>query len=197
LKISKSPNIKVLLLIGFLLIFCCLIFTHLLLLFTVGFFSEIKKSDVIIILGNTVESNGQPSLRLKGRLDKGIELYNDGYSKLIVASGGIGKEGYDEALVMKKYLIENGIPENNIIEDNKGSDTYESAKNLKSYLIDKNTSSVIVVSQYFHLLRSELAFKQVGFSEVYVAKAYSPFEIRDLYSIPREMIGFYYYIFKY
>jgi len=98
---------------------------------------------------------------------------------------------------MKKYLVENGIPESSIIEDNKGIDTYESALNLKEYSNSMNVKSVIVVSQYFHLLRSVLAFKQVGFNEVYVARAYSPFEIRDLYSIPREMIGFYYYIIKY
>ncbi|MNF08809.1 hypothetical protein D3C80_2093210 [compost metagenome] len=49
--------------------------------------------------------------------------------------------------------------------------------------------SAIVVSQYFHIARTRLAFRQAGLGAVGSAHpAY--FELRDLYSIAREVPGY-------
>ena len=79
----------------------------------------------------------------------------------IIVSGGIGKEGFDEAKVMASYLIEKGVPTEKIIRDNEGNTTYDSALNCRSILNDSNAQSVIVVSQYFHLLRSKIALRYI------------------------------------
>jgi vancomycin permeability regulator SanA len=85
---------------------------HTILIVTDGLNDELADVDIAVVLGNKVELDGQPSNRLKARLDKSVELYGTGYFKNIIVSGGIGKEGFDEAKVMKEYLVNKGIPPN-------------------------------------------------------------------------------------
>lgn len=53
-------------------------------------------ADVAIVLGNKVNEDGTLSERLKARLDKSLELYNQNRVKIIIVSGGLGKEGFWE-----------------------------------------------------------------------------------------------------
>ncbi|OXM15475.1 YdcF family protein [Paenibacillus herberti] len=161
-----------------------------------GLNDELKPVDVAVVLGNKVEVNGQPSNRLKARLDKSVELYNGGYFTFIIVSGGIGKEGFDEAKVMKSYLIDKGIPEEKIKEDNNGLNSYMTAQNTSQIMNELKLNSVMVITQYFHISRTKLAFKTIGIKEVYSAHA-KIFEFRDIYSIIREFPAYYKYLFKY
>lgn len=160
-----------------------------------GLTDNIQKADVIVILGNKVELNGMPSLRLQSRLDKGIELYEQSISEKILVSGGTGKEGFDEAVVMKNYLVEQGIAAEKIVIDSKGIDSYNTAKNTKAFMQNNNLMSALIVSNYYHISRTRVAFKKVGIETVYSAHS-NYFEFRDLYSIAREVIGYFYYLFR-
>lgn len=160
-----------------------------------GVNDELKPVDVAVVLGNKVEVSGQPSERLKARLDKAVELYNKGYFTLIIVSGGIGKEGFDEAQVMKSYLIDNGIPEEKIIEDNNGYNSYMTAQNTSKIMNELELDSAMVITQYFHISRTKLAFRKVNIAEVYSAHA-NIFEVRDIYSIVREFPAYYKYLLK-
>ena len=115
---------------------------------------------------------------------------------MIIVSGGLGIEGYEEAEVMKNYAIEIGVPGSAIFVDKNGNNTYLTARNLKEIANDESIGSVIIVSQYYHLLRAKLSVNKVGFDLVYLSHAKMFPELRDLYSIPREIIGYYFYIFK-
>jgi len=160
-----------------------------------GLNDELKPVDAAVVLGNKVEVNGQPSDRLKARLDKSIELYNEGYYTFIIVSGGIGKEGFDEAKVMKAYLMDKGIEENNIIEDNNGYNSYMTAQNTRIIMDELEVESVMIISQYFHISRTKLAFRKVGIDETSSAHA-NIFELRDLYSLIREFPAYYKYLLK-
>lgn len=160
-----------------------------------GLNDELKGADMAVVLGNKVEKDGHPSKRLQARLDKSVELFEEGYFKYIIVSGGIGKEGFDEAKVMKKYLVDRGIPAEVIIEDSNGYNTYMTAENSRIIMKDLNLESVVVISQYFHITRTKLAFEKHGFENVYSAHA-EVFEYRDIYSIIREFPAYYKYMFK-
>lgn len=166
--------------------------THFSIMLSIGMQSTHETADMIVIFGNKVETDGKPSQRLQERLDAGIALFNNKQASNIIVSGGTGSEGFDEATVMKEYLIEKGIPEKNIITDSQGNTTYLTAKNLAHM----NEKSVILVSQYYHLMRAQLAMKRFGFKTVYTAHAILNPELRDLYSIPREIVGYYYYLLR-
>jgi len=160
-----------------------------------GLNDELMPVDVAVVLGNKVETTGRPSNRLQARLDKSAELYREGYFTYIVVSGGIGKEGFDEAKVMKEYLIEKGIKEDKIIEDNNGYNSYMTAQNTSHIMNEQQLDSVMIITQYFHISRTKSAFSKMGIEEIYSAHA-DIFEFRDLYSIIREFPAYYKYLLK-
>lgn len=168
---------------------------HSALLIIDGLNDEIETVDAAVVLGNKVEIDGQPSKRLQARLNKSVELYEEGYFTFIIVSGGIGKEGYNEAAVMKSYLIDKGIPKDKIIEDSNGYNSYMTAENTKEIMHELDLNSVMVITQYFHVSRTKLAFKKMDIEKVYSAHA-EIFELRDIYSIIREFPAYYKYLLK-
>lgn len=160
-----------------------------------GLNDELKLADVAVVLGNKVEITGKPSDRLKARLDKSVALYKEGYFPFIIVSGGIGKEGHDEAKVMKSYLVNEGIPAEYIIEDNNGYNSYMTAQNTSMIMNENNFNSVMVITQYFHVSRTKLAFRKLDINKVYAVHA-NIFEVRDIYSIIREFPAYYKYLIK-
>lgn len=151
-----------------------------------GLSERYQPADVAIVLGNQVNLDGTPSPRLKSRLDRTVRLYQQGQVKRILVTGGVGKEGFDEAAVMADFLQSQGIPTGAIIQDPKGNNTWASAINAKNLLTCPNGCRVIAVSQFFHLPRTRTALIKVGFREVGTARA-DYFEFRDIYSLFREV----------
>ncbi|MBL7545520.1 MAG: YdcF family protein [Bdellovibrionaceae bacterium] len=113
-----------------------------------GFFDLIQPSDVGIVLGSKVNTDGSLSNRLKARLDKAVQLYRQGYLKYIIVSGGLGREGHNEAIVMRKYLVASNIPESQLLVDDQGIDTWSSAKNCFAIINDKKFETVLIVTQF-------------------------------------------------
>jgi vancomycin permeability regulator SanA len=127
-----------------------------------GLSDELGSADVGLVLGNTVNPDGTPSPRLLARLDRAVDLYQQGLFPKIIVSGARGKEGYDEAIAMRDFLRRRGIPVESIVADSAGATTYESARNVRTFLRERHLHSVVVVSQYFHIPRARLALKQFG-----------------------------------
>jgi len=156
-----------------------------------GLHDNTHQADLAVVLGNMVKTDGTPSIILQARLDHTVDLYRQGYCKLILVSGGHGKEGYDEPVVMQHYLEERGIPHEAILEDNDGYTTWKIAQNTARILKERHIESVLIVSQYFHMPRCQLAFSKFGIKTIYTSHA--PLErFRDLYidALPHEVIGY-------
>jgi vancomycin permeability regulator SanA len=151
-----------------------------------GATSHYETSDYAIVLGNQVHPSGEPSQRLKARLLCAASLYNEGSAKQIIVSGGIGKEGHDEAVVMQHFLMSKGIPNDKIIVDSNGYTTRMTAQNTHRLVTNKEAAPIIVVSQLYHLSRTKMAFRQAGFKQVGAAYA-DYFERRDIYASLREV----------
>lgn len=158
-----------------------------------GMNDEIHEADVAVVLGNTVNPDGTPSRRLAARLDMTLELYQRGVFKNVVVSGGMGREGFDEAAVMKDYLARRGVKQDQIIVDSFGLTTAATARNVAAITKEHHWSSVLVISQYFHIPRCRLALSRAGIEHVYSARARF-FELRDFYSILREIFGYVAYL---
>jgi uncharacterized SAM-binding protein YcdF (DUF218 family) len=149
----------------------------------------VKDCDAAVILGNTVYPNGTPTRRLMARLDRALELYKAGRFPKIIVSGGVGAEGPDEAVVMRTYLTSHGVPAEAIITDSQGLNTYLTAQNTKQLMQENGWKRVCIVSQFYHLPRCRLAFKQQGLTDV-ASACPNYIELRDLYSVPRDAFGF-------
>ncbi|WP_426350689.1 YdcF family protein [Alloiococcus sp. CFN-8] len=183
-------------LIVFFVVFIVWFIVHTLMITYDGLRDNINFTDAAVVLGNKVETDGTPSNRLKSRLDKAIELYEKGYFDYIIVSGGTGKEGFDEAEVMRSYLMDKGISDEYIILDHDGYNSYMTAENTKAIMDKMDFHSVTIITQFFHISRTELAFKKVGVEEIYSAHA-DYFELRDIYSLVREFPAYYKYLLFY
>jgi len=113
-----------------------------------------KKSDTIIVLGAQLWGD-KPSPMLQYRLDKAFEFFYDGYAPTIIVSGAQGHdELITEALAMKIYLVEKGIPENIIFEEDNSYSTYQNLYFSNKIMQDKGLESAIIVTNKFHIHRS-------------------------------------------
>ncbi|MET3292928.1 UNVERIFIED_CONTAM: vancomycin permeability regulator SanA [Brevibacillus sp. OAP136] len=166
---------------------------HLVIITIDGLLDKKQVADVGVVLGNKVETDGRPSDRLRSRLEKAAELYKEGYFARVIVSGGVGVEGFDEAKVMKQYLVQKGLPEEAIIVDSQGLNTFMTAQNTHAIMKDLNLQSATVITQFYHISRTKLAFHQAGIDPVYSAHA-DYFEWRDLYSLFREFFAYYKYL---
>lgn len=125
-------------------------------------------ADCILILGAGVWEGNKPSPMLKDRLDKGLELYKKDVSSKILVSGDHGQSHYDEVNVMKKYLVDAGVPSQDVFMDHAGFITYDSMYRAKDIF---NVKKAVVVTQEYHLYRALYICEQLGI-EAYGAEAY-------------------------
>ena len=125
--------------------------------------------DFIIILGSKIKEDGTITPLLKGRVDKAIDFGNKQYEltkkKIVyVPSGGKGKdEKIAEAEAIKKYLIEKGIKEKQIIIENKSTSTFENMKYSKEKIDNVNKDAKISFSTTnYHVFRSGVIANEQG-----------------------------------
>lgn len=121
--------------------------------------SDIPKAYTGIVLGAYVWNNSRPSYVLRDRLMAAIKLYNSQKIDKILLSGDNGQKEYDEVNVMKKYLLENGIPENIIFLDHAGFDTYSTMIRAREIF---DVKDAIVITQDFHITRSVYLARKNG-----------------------------------
>ena len=112
--------------------------------------SSLKNINYILVLGAGIK-NKHPSPMLEDRLKLGSLLYQDKISSKILVSGDHISDDYDEVSVMKNYLLENNIPEKDILMDNFGISTYDSLYRAKYIYHAKN---ILIVTQKYHLYRA-------------------------------------------
>ena len=97
--------------------------------------------DFIIILGCGIRKDGTPTPLLRGRIDRALAFAEKqktltGKEPVFVTSGGQGpNEAVSESASMKGYLLEKGVPEARIIEENRSTSTLENMKFSKSLIL--------------------------------------------------------------
>ena len=124
--------------------------------------------DFLIILGCGIRKDGTPTPLLKGRVDRAIhfrekQLKETGKDLFFVTSGGQGpNEVTSESASMKGYLLEQGIPEDRIIEENQSTNTFENMKYSKEKILAVNPDGKIAFSTTnYHVFRSGLFARRV------------------------------------
>lgn len=108
-------------------------------------------ADCILVLGCGVREDGSPSLMLRDRLERGLELYQLGTAPKLLMSGDHSRVQYDEVNAMKDYVMERGVPSEDVFMDHAGFSTYESMYRARDIFCAKK---VVIVSQRYHLYRA-------------------------------------------
>ncbi|MGJ0846142.1 YdcF family protein [Tissierella praeacuta] len=133
---------------------------------------EKRNKDYLIVLGAGLIGDRVTPL-LASRIDKAIEFYNSQKEKgvkppKIIMSGGQGAdEVVSEAFAMKSYALEMNIPEEDILMEDKSTNTKENLKfstNLIKNDSLKNNPKVLLFTTNYHVLRAGILAKSMGFN---------------------------------
>ena len=114
--------------------------------------------DCVLVLGCQVR-DGVPSLMLRDRLDRGLELYGAGAAPKLLMSGDHGQTEYDEVNTMKAYAVERGAASGDVFMDHAGFSTYESLYRARDVF---QARRVLIVTQEYHLYRALYIARALG-----------------------------------
>lgn len=121
-------------------------------------------ADAIVVLG-AAQYDGTPSPVLQRRLDHAVELYEQGVSDLIVVTGGKQPgDRFTEAAASYDYLRRSSVPEQDILREEHGTNTWEQLAAAHRFLSNRGITDVILVSDDYHALRLEKTAEEVGFN---------------------------------
>ncbi len=121
-----------------------------------NYFPVRKEPDAIIVLGSGLIGDKVPPL-LAQRLTKAKTIYEqfEGRPKLIVSGGQGADELTSEAEAMASYLMEQGVPQEDILIENRSRTTFENLTFSKAILEEEELGKhVLVVTNSFHALRA-------------------------------------------
>ncbi|MBQ8535853.1 MAG: YdcF family protein [Clostridia bacterium] len=118
--------------------------------------------DAIIVLGAQVLPDGTPNVQLEWRLEAALKAWQE-KSALIVTCGAQGvDEPRPEADVMRDWLIERGVPADQIFAENTSFNTRENIDNAMALIKDHAVSRVVVVTSDYHLPRALALCEDAG-----------------------------------
>lgn len=129
--------------------------------------------DYIIILGCRPFSDGRPTPLLRNRVEAAVAFANaqeaaTGKSPVFIPSGGQGKdETVPEAEVMRRCLLDAGIPDERILPEDRSTNTYENMKFSKQLIEARSgpDARVAFATTNYHLFRSGCLTRKVGMKQ--------------------------------
>lgn len=140
-------------------------------------FDEIPPSEIGIVLTGVTNLNKTTSDRTffgrgADRITQALQLYRLGKIKKILITGGQGLNPTNtssEAELLKRFLIMTGMPETDILIEEKSVNTRENALFTKEFL-EKNGISIdqefVLITSAFHMPRSKKCFDKVGLNTI-------------------------------
>jgi len=125
----------------------------------------------VIVLGGGIGKGLVPKERNEAslheaaeRLTKAVEIYKKNPRIIILFSGFSGSlkpEGWIESDTARKFFIDQGVREENLIFENQSRNTFENVKYSKKILEDKKGNWGLITSAS-HMTRSFMVFKKNG-----------------------------------
>lgn len=128
--------------------------------------------DYIIILGCCIRPDGTPTPILRGRIDAAIKFEREQFEKTgkhakFVTSGGQGSdEVISESESMKRYLIEQGYPEEQIVKEDKSVSTDQNIMFSRERILEDagtlENIKVGIATTNYHIFRSYVLAEKHG-----------------------------------
>jgi vancomycin permeability regulator SanA len=125
----------------------------------VAAFENIQPTDVAIVLGAGLRSDGKPTTYLAARLEGAKALYDAGKVKAILVSGDGIHSNHNEPQAMADYLADRGVSRDVIVRDFAGLHTYDTCKRAVQIF---GVKKAVVVSQNYHVPRAVFSCLNAG-----------------------------------
>ena len=110
-------------------------------------------SQAIIVLGCQVYQDGTPSPQLEFRLEAALETWRQ-HPRLIIVCGAQGNnEPAPEGDVMRAWLLERGVPADQVIAETASANTRQNLQYAKA-LLPEGVQRVTIITSDYHLPRA-------------------------------------------
>lgn len=122
----------------------------------------------VVVHGAGLRRDGTVTPLLRGRLDRALRVYRGelgrGNRPLLVPSGGQGSdEVRSEASAMREYLLEQGVPEQDVLAEDRSTTTRENIERSTELLREHGRSGpVLLVTSDYHVLRTASLARRLG-----------------------------------
>ena len=150
----------------------------------------------IIVLGAGLNDD-EPSLVLRQRLDKALELGEQNPQATFILCGGQGTNAnVTEASAMQRYLMERGISADRLILEDTSHDTAQNLTNAAKLMREvsgEQTPKAALVTCSFHMMRSKLLAERNGID---VLAAPSPTRPQEVHYYLREYFSMLIYLLE-
>ena len=126
--------------------------------------TPLQHFDVIIVLGTPCLADGTPSLEQRERVLEGVREYQANVAPKIIMTGGPAHNSFVEAHCMKVLAVARGVPETDVIEEDKAGDTIQNIYFSHEIMQAHGWQSAEVVSSPSHLPRTALILAHYSFA---------------------------------
>ena len=127
-----------------------------------GAVDETRPADVAIVLGAGT-FNGVVSPVYRERINHGVWLYQNGYVKKLILTGGYGAGStVSDAAAAGQYAISMGMPEADILLEEGSAITQENLQYARELMEEAGDETALVVSDPLHMKRAMLLAKDAG-----------------------------------
>ena len=126
-----------------------------------------RKADAALILGARAYLHGVPNPCLVGRVEAGLALARQGLvSTLVMSGGGDREDGRIEAETMRQIAVDRGF-KGRILLETQSRSTQENFSLSRQLLQSSGISSVIVVTEPYHLWRAQRLVQASAFGSAF------------------------------
>jgi SanA protein len=124
---------------------------------------DAPRAQVAIVLGARIWVDGTPMDMLGDRLETGVRLYESGKVDKLLLSGEHYQVPYNQVDSMLQYVLQRGVPEEDVFTDNAGLSTYDTMYRAREVF---QVKSALVVTQDFHLSRAVYTARHLGLEAI-------------------------------
>lgn len=119
-------------------------------------------SCAIVVLGAQVYADGSLSPQLELRMEAALQEY-ERFPRLIITCGGQGpNEPAPEGDVMRAWLLEKGVPKEQVVSENTSVNTVQNLAHARRFLPEGKQNITVITSDY-HLPRALRMARDQGY----------------------------------
>lgn len=156
-------------------------------------------ADVAVVLG-AAAWDVRPSPVFRERLNHALDLYQQGRVQKLALTGGTPKTGFmTEADVGKRFFMQKGVPEKDIVLENQSRNTYENLVLIRKVLHEHGLRKVVIVSDPYHLARAARIAQNIDFQADFSgtpSTRYTQWQNKSKFIIQETSLLFAYYLWQ-
>lgn len=136
--------------------------------------ADLQPADAIVVLGGGVTWPGHLLCDSVQRLQHGVRLYQEGYARRLILSGGTRRGDQPlpaEADLMAEIAVRLGVRPEDLVLERDSLRTYENGREVAAIMRREGWASALLVTDALHMRRARLVFDRLG---IRIAPAPSP-----------------------